>query len=144
MKPLHMFIHAVLLLAGLTGIYFASKLLQKTQALLADGVFTTAKVIEVLEEPDDESITYRPKFQYVDKEDRPVQFTGSIGTGHKVWSVGEEVKVVYRPTDPKSVRIVTYWNLHRASILLFAFSLPLVAIGAGYFLFHISIRDTVL
>jgi hypothetical protein len=55
--------------------------------------------------------------------------------------VGETSLMVYRPDQVRSERLLSYWNLHRVTILLTALAAPLLVIGLGYFLFHLYARD---
>jgi hypothetical protein len=132
-----MIVHALVLLVGMTGLYFGYLQFQKTKSLLSTGIVITATVIENIMEVSDESDMYRPRFQFMDKNHKPVQFTGTVSSSRQEWSVGETTSVVYIADRPDTVRIISYWNLYRATILLTALASPFLVIGMGYFLFHL-------
>lgn len=136
-----MITHALLLLVGMVGLYFAYQFFQTTQSLIANGIVTTATVIENIEEYD-EGKMYRPRFQFLDQQKQPVTFEGTSSTSFKAWSEGETTKVIYQPGNTSNVRIITYWNLYRTAIALTAISLPFLVMGLGYFIFHITLRDS--
>lgn len=141
MRLLPMLVHFFITMAGLTCLYLAWQTYQKTRMLLSEGVVTTATVIENLAEASDDSDVYRPKFRYTNQQHQPVEFTGSIASNPPAWKVGETSLMVYRPDQVRSERLLSYWNLHRVTILLTALAAPLLVIGLGYFLFHLYARD---
>lgn len=144
MKLMPMIVHSLVLLGGLIFVYFAWLQFQKTHLLLSKGIMTTATVVENVTVPVKNNITYKPRFQYMDQNHQPAQFMGEVNTSPPAWSIGETATVIYLPGQPGSVRIMTYWNLFRSSILLAAASAPFFVIGLGYFLYFFFSRSWVI
>jgi Protein of unknown function (DUF3592) len=143
MKLMPMIIHSLVLLAGLICLYIAWQQFQKTHLLLSKGITATATVIENRPEKVKNNTMYRPRFQYMNQNHQPVQFSGKVVSSPPAWSVGETTLVVYRPDDSTSVRIVSYWNLYSVTILLTALAAPFLVIGLGYFAYSFYARSLV-
>lgn len=142
MKRSSMITHSLLVLAGLACLYFARKHYQTTQALIASGVITTATMIENIVEVDDDTDMYRPKFQYYNRNQQPVEFISQRSNSRPAWRVGETAPMIYLPDKVKSERLISYWNLYRGTILWTALAAPFLVMGMGYFLFHLYNRNT--
>lgn len=138
-----MIVHTLLLLAGMTCLYLAYQQFLKTRQLLLNGVITTATVVENLVEAGDGSDMYRPKFQYMNRQHQPVEFTGTVSSNPPAWTVGETAMMIYNPGSPRSERLISYWNLYRGTIIWAALAAPFLVIGIGYFLFNFYSRDLV-
>lgn len=143
MKLMPMIIHSLVLLAGLIVLYIAWLQFQKTQRLISSGVSTVATVIENVPQTKKGQTTYRPKFQYMDQQHNRATFLGELNTSPPAWSIGETTLIVYMPGQPGSARIISYWNLYRATILFTAAAAPLIVIGIGYFLYFLYSRNLV-
>jgi len=138
-----MITHGLLVLAGLTALYLALQQYRKTQALIGNGIRTTATVVELIEEVDAEGDNmYRPRFQYTNQARQPVDFISPASHLRSPWAVGETAPMIYRPDQARSERLISYWNLYRGTILLTAIAAPLLVMGLGYFLFHLYTRDS--
>lgn len=142
-KPLAMIVHTIILAVGLAGLYFAYVQFQKVSRFLSTGRLTTATVIALLkeEDEDDGGTLYRPQFEFTDQQNKKVQFQSSTRSSTSWWKVGEVTPVVHDPQNPSEVRIIAYWSLYRYVILLAMFAAPFLVIGLGYFLFIFSIRE---
>jgi hypothetical protein len=138
-----MIVHSLVLLAGVVCLYIAWLQFQKTHLLITTGIATTATVIDNLPEMVKKETMYRPRFQYMNERHQPAQFNGEFVTSPPAWSIGETTMVVFRPGEPKSVRIVSYWSLYRVTILVTALATPFLVIGLGYFLFFFYSRNLV-
>lgn len=136
-----MIVHLLILIAGIACLYLANLQYQKTRLLMSAAVITTATVIELLEETDDDSRLFRPRFQFMDQQHQPVEFNGLSASYPAAWRKGETVRIVYNPKITADVKIMTYWSLFRATILLVALASPLLVIGMGYFVFQFTIHD---
>jgi hypothetical protein len=53
--------------------------------------------------------------------------------------VGEEADVIYDPGHPERARLIGYWGLFIASIILAAVAAPFLVIGSGYFVYVILV-----
>jgi len=129
------YLYMGLLLLGLTLLYFAIKLYNKSNALMTDGVKTTATVIQLLEVSGDDGSTYKPVFEFTDRNHNRQQFQSDVSSSPPVYKVGEKVKVVYNASDPEEVKVVGYWGLYRWTVVLLCLASPLIIIGGGYLLY---------
>ncbi len=143
MKLIPMIVHSLVLLAGLVCLYIAWTFYQKTYHLLKSGITTTATVIENRPEPVKQDTVYRARFQYMNQDHQPAHFNSDVATSPPSWSIGETTTVIYLPDQPESVRIVSYWNLYRITILLVAAAAPFLVVGLGYFIFFFYSRSLV-
>lgn len=139
-KVFPMILHAILALIGLALVFLADRSFRQTRKLLREGVHATATVIAMIENDDGEDLTYTPRFQFLDRNQSPVEFTGKVGSSNPIWKVGDKAPMIYDPTTSQH-RILSYWSLFRAEILLLAFAAPFLVIGIGYFVFHVWAAD---
>lgn len=140
-KPQAMIAHTSLLVVGMVCLYFALMQYQKTHRLLSSGIITTATVIELIGVQGEDGDLFKPKFRFMDQQHKPVEFIGMVSSKPPAWDVGEQTAIVYPPNRVDDVRIVSYWNLFRWSILLSALAAPFLVIGFGYFVFHLYSGD---
>ncbi|MBD1432406.1 hypothetical protein H8B06_06185 [Sphingobacterium sp. DN00404] len=80
------------------------------------------------------SIMYAPLLEYDVKGERKT-YTPNARAIPPAYDIGEKVPIVYSAKNYQNVRIVSYWGIYLGSNILLAFSLPMLLIGAGYFLF---------
>lgn len=132
-----MIVHAIVLLVGMAGLYFAYGQYLKTRQLIAEGTVTTATVIELIDGQGDDGDLFKPKFQFMDKNHKPVEFVSDISSKPPAYDVGDKVAIIYRPDRPDDARVISYWSLFRWSIILAALSMPFMVIGLGFFVFHL-------
>lgn len=136
-----MIIHGIILLVGVTGLYFAFGQFQKTRQLLSTGIVTTATVVEMIEGQGEDGDLSMPKFRFMDQQNRPVEFTSGVSSKPPAWEVGEQVAIIYRPQQANDARVISYWSLFRWSIVLTALAAPFLVIGLGYFIFQLYADD---
>ncbi len=132
-----MIVHALVLMVGVIGLYYAYVQYQKTRQLLSSGIMTKATVIELIGSQGEDGDLYKPKFRFTDIQHKPMEFTSGISSKPPAYEIGEEVAIVYLPARPDVPRIISYWNLFRWTIILTALSMPFLVIGLGYFVFHL-------
>jgi len=131
------YIYEILLSIALILMYFALKEYSKSANLIRGGVRSTAKVIELIEVSGDDGNTYKPVFEY--KRGNSTQiFKSSVSSNPPSYSVGEKVKVVYNPREIDEVKVISYWGLYRATVILLAIAAPFLIIGGGYFLYKLT------
>lgn len=110
----------------------------KTKTLLHTGTRTEATVIEnVLVESESDhgtSMMYQPIMEYVVNGVQQ-KYVATVKSNPPSYAIGERVAIIYAEDNPQDVRIVSYWGLHLASIILLAFAMPMLTICGGYFLF---------
>lgn len=125
---------------GLILIGFAVWQYQQTKELLQDGVKTTATVVELLESTDsDGDVTYKPVFSFQDRNYNERTYISLVSSRPPVYQINQKVKLVYDPNDDTEIKIIGFWGLYRATIILSCIAAPLLIIGGGYFLY---LRDS--
>ncbi|SJN36344.1 hypothetical protein FM107_08825 [Sphingobacterium sp. JB170] len=77
---------------------------------------------------------YAPLLEYAVKGEKKT-YTPNARSNPPAYDIGEKVPIVYSPNNYQKVRIISYWGIYLGSNILFAFGLPILVIGAGYFLF---------
>ena len=132
-----MIVHALVLLVGMIGLYYAYGQYQKTRQLLSSGIMTTATVIELIGDQGEDGDLSKPKFRFMDTQHKPVEFTSDISSKPPAYDIGDQVAIVYLPGRTHDARVISYWSLFRWTIVLAALSAPFLVIGLGYFVFHL-------
>ena len=77
------------------------------------------------------STTYRPVVEFTTATGKRIEFVSSVGSSPPSHRVGEAVKVLYKPTDPQSARIKSFFQLWFGFLIVFALGLVFAAIGLG-------------
>lgn len=109
---------------------------RNTQTLLAEGRYTTAKVIDLHEYYDsDNHRMYKPLFEYTVESGEVKQHLSNMGSNPPAYSIGDEVEIVYDPNSDK-MRTLTYFGLWGFVAILLGVGLALFVIGGGYLLFR--------
>ncbi|RDY59710.1 DUF3592 domain-containing protein [Flagellimonas nanhaiensis] len=120
---------------GLLLSYFAVQQYNKTQNLLMDGIRTTAVVTELQTNYDSDGTTYTPIFEFKDRTNALREYISPIASSPPSYQVGDKVKIVYDRKDFGNVKIVAFWGLYRASVILMMIASPLLVIGGSYLLY---------
>lgn len=129
-------IHGILALLGVVLLALGIKLFISSREFVAKGIKTTATVIDNvgIESDDNKSVMYSPMLEYqVAGETK--KYMPNMRANPPSYDIGEQVQIVYRPNNHQDVRILSYWGVYLGTIILLIFSLPILIIGAGYFLF---------
>lgn len=77
---------------------------------------------------------YSPVFTVTTKENVQVVYHHAAATNPSAWNIGEEAIFLYDPANPASVRMMSYFWIFNWSLLFMVAAVPLIIIGAGYFL----------
>ena len=123
-----------MLVVSVVLIYFAYKQYHASQNLMAEGIKTKAKVIDLIEVSGDDGSTYKPVFEYTDRNNNVVAFTSSVSSSPAPYSIGDNVTIVYAKNSDER-KVVSFWGLYRWTIILLSMASPLLIIGGGYFLY---------
>ncbi|HEX8530429.1 MAG TPA: DUF3592 domain-containing protein [Cytophagales bacterium] len=135
-------IHALLLLVGVVLMSIAWWQFQRTMKLLRNGERAKARVLELVESRSrSDGTSYRPVFGFVTKANQAQQFEYDVSSSPPAWRVGEEADVIYNPEKPEETKLVGYWGLFIASIILAAVAAPFLIIGSGYFVYLLTIGE---
>ena len=115
-------------------IFFAYKQYNKSINLINSGIKTTAKVIDLIQVRGDDGYTYKPVYEYKDKNAKTIVFESGISSSPAPHTIGDNVQIIYS-TNSKERKIVSYWGLYRWTIILLAIAMPFLVIGGGYLLY---------
>lgn len=132
-------IHGGLLLLGGILLLVAIWQYQRSKQLVLTGIRTQAIVIENVAVRMDDGISYKPRLEFVDFSNTKQYFDTRIRSNPPQYSIGEKVNIIYEKENPENAKIIGYWNLYLATIILLVFASPLIIIGGGYFLFQMGI-----
>jgi len=125
-----------LFILGLTLLYFAFRAYNNTVSLLQDGIKTTATVIEMIPvSNNDGGPTYKPVFEFKERGSSIRTYLSSVSSSPPAYKVGQKVKIVYDPKDEDDVKTISFWGLHRWSVILLCIASPFLIIGGGYLLY---------
>ncbi len=136
------FILGLIVIIGI-GLFVASiwQFLQ-TKQFLGASVRSQATVIEnrLVQSGNakESSMMYQPVMKY-QVSDKTLTFSPNYKSNPAAYQIDEQVAIAYNPTNPQDVRLLTYWGLYLASIILMAFALPMLVIAGGYFLFKFQL-----
>lgn len=77
---------------------------------------------------------YSPVFAVKTKEHGEVIYHHAAASHPPAWDIGEEATFLYDPGNPQSATMMSYFWLFNWAILFLAVAVPLIIIGAGYYL----------
>lgn len=123
-----------MLITAIVLVYFAIKQYYNSKELIATGIKTKAKVIDLIQISGDDGYTYKPVFEYTDRSNNLITFKSEISSSPAPYNVGDIVTIVY-DTNNEDRKIVSFWGLYRWTIILLAIASPLLIIGGGYLLY---------
>ena len=129
------YLYGAFLFISLILIYFANYYYLKTKKLVESGVKTTAKVVEMIPVSGDNGYTYKPVFEFYDKSGELQTFKSNVSSSPPAYTVDQKIKIIFNANDISEVKVVSYWGLYRATIILLTIAMPFLIIGAGYFLY---------
>lgn len=127
--PLALFV-AIFLLVGTALSGGSAYMFVDTRRDIAAAKTASGTVIDLIAGRDsDGDDMYYPRVRFVTSSGTPVEFTGSVGSSPPGFDVGEEVAVLYDPTDPAGARIDTFFQLWFGTLVLGALGLVFGSIG---------------
>ncbi|GGH83112.1 hypothetical protein GCM10011379_58010 [Filimonas zeae] len=94
----------------------------------------TGIVIDIEVNDNEDSITYKPVFQYTAGNHQKYIYKHSGSSNSIRWSIGEEATIAYNPNNPSNGMLLTYWGVFNYSVILMAIAVALIVIGGGYYL----------
>ncbi|WP_024769387.1 DUF3592 domain-containing protein [Aquimarina macrocephali] len=128
------YLYTGMLITAIVLVYFAIKQYYNSKELIATGVKTKAKVIDLIQISGDDGYTYKPVFEYTDRSNNLITFKSEISSSPAPYDIGDIVNIVY-DTNNEDRKIVSFWGLYRWTIILLAIASPLLIIGGGYLLY---------
>jgi hypothetical protein len=94
------------------------------QAETVNGTVTTFDVSD-----SDDSVTYCPVISFSTKKGQQVEYHANVCASPRAFDVGQTVKVIYDPKDPKNVQMANVWLEYLTPLILTAVGLPLLLVG---------------
>ena len=88
----------------------------RTRRFIEESVPASGEVIGLVEHHD-EGVTYAPVVRFTVPGGRVVEFTESVSSKPARYRVGEQVKVLYRPEDPRRTRVASALNLYLLAMI---------------------------
>lgn len=125
----------VLLALGSVLGYLSWSQYQKSQTLLTKGMRTKANVVAYETSRGKNSTLYAPVFEYKDRSQEVITFTSSVKSSPPAYDLGQQVNIVYNTSNPQDVKIVSFWGLYAASVILLMIASPLLILGGSYLLY---------
>ena len=99
-----------------------------------NGIKTKGVVVDLIKISSDDGYSYKPVFEYFDKNNNLISFESEISSSPATYKIGEKVSIIYSK-DSNERKIVSYWGLYRWTIILLVIACPFLIIGGGYFLY---------
>ena len=128
------YLYAGMLLLSVVMFYFAFQQYNASKSLMAEGIKTKAKVIDLIKKSSDDGYTYKPVFEYTDKANNLVSFKSEVSSSPALYRIGDTVNIVYS-IDNEDRKVVSFWGLYRWAIFFLSLASPLLIIGGGYLLY---------
>lgn len=115
--------------------YFSFMQYSSTSDFVANGNKTTATVIVLLENYDDEedSSLFTPVYEYVNEVGDTIEFQDFVSSSSPDHSVGDKVDIIYMP-NTDDVRFNTIFSLYGLAIALSLLAMLLMYIGIKGFM----------
>lgn len=118
------------LLTGL--ILFAVSLYQLKQSVAF--ISRSERAIGTVTSLEDVDGAYAPVFEVKTRENGHIIYHHASASKPSSWAVGEEAIFLYDPANPSSATMMSYFWLFSWAIVLMAIAIPLIIVGAGYYL----------
>ena len=131
-------LYSFFLLLGLGLAYFSYQQYHKTQLLLRDGVRTVGIVKQMVMTQDDDGPMYSPIFEFTDRSNKEREFKSNIRSRPPAYKVGDKVTLIYDRKDSENVKIISFWGLYAASVILAMIAAPLLIIGFSYLVYQMN------
>jgi hypothetical protein len=80
---------------------------------------------------------YTPTFSFKDKTLKDHFYESKVSSHPQPYAIGEKVNIVYERKNPQNVKIVSFWGLYAASVILFMIASPLLILGSAYLLYQL-------
>ncbi|MET4141018.1 DUF3592 domain-containing protein [Pedobacter sp. UYP1] len=128
-------IYGVALIIGIILLGYALNALKKSITFVKNSTQTIGTVVELEKLSDSDGDTYRPIFTFKTKENKKYTYSYSVSSSPPNWAVGDQIKFAYENDYPETAKLLSYSSIFKWPVRLLSFALPLIVLGAGYFLF---------
>lgn len=123
----------------LTGFILLTASLYKLKQSI-DFVGRSERTIGIVTSLEDIDGAYSPVFTVKTKEHGQIIYHHAAASHPATWDIGEEAVFLYDPANPHSATMMSYFWLFNWAILFLAVAIPLIIVGAGYYLLGPLIR----
>ena len=128
-------LYNILLALGLILFGISIFILRRTFTFLRLSERAEATVIDLNQTKDsDGGYMYKPTFKFITKQKQEIEYRYSFSSNTTSWEIGDKTTVAYDPHSPTDAKILTYFGTFNATIILLAIAIPLIIVGAGYYL----------
>jgi small-conductance mechanosensitive channel len=128
-------------LVGFGMLVAACSMYFETNSFLSKAAITQGAVIKLLQSTSRGKITYRPVVRFNNKNGDTVEFVSAHGSRPPRYTVGQEVEVLYQPTDPHNAEINAFFPLWGGSVIMGIMGGVFFLLGSGIILVGIYKRE---
>ena len=122
-------------LVGLTMLAGALYWFQTTRAFVAAAALAQGIVIDLEASRSDNSTTWRPVVRFNLPEGRAIQFSSNVSSNPPSYRKGEQVEVLYQPSQPDKAKINSFGPLWGGPLIVGGLGAVFFLIGAGILVF---------
>lgn len=135
----------VFLLIGLGALAGSVASYRSTQDFIAESAMTMGTVVELersvsRDSDGNRSVVYHPVVRYSVNGGREYRFRSNTGSNPAAYRRGEEVEVLYQPSNPGDARINGFFSLWGGSVILTVLGLSFTGIPTATFVYSIRRR----
>jgi hypothetical protein len=123
----------IILALGFVFLIAAIFSFRHTIEFLNKGNKATATVID-LRMYESEGKVYAPTFTFLTSDNELITYELPEGSDPPAWKIGETETIIYDPANPSNASLYSYFRLFTWTLVLVSIALPLLVIGAGYFI----------
>lgn len=118
-------------LFGIGALAVALWLYRDTSTFLTEATRAVGTVVDLVRSESSDSTTYKPVVRFIDRTGEEIEFTSSTGSNPPSYSRGEQVEVLYLPSQPQKARIHGFFSLWGLPLIFGGLGALFFAIGAG-------------
>jgi len=107
---------------------------KNTSDFLREVVPATGTVVDFVISRSSDSISYRPVIRFVSQDGQAVEFTSSVGSSRRTYSVNDTVEVLYPPFNVQEAKINRFFELWGAFMVMLIMGTVFLSIGVLIFL----------
>ena len=124
----------IFLIAGICILIGAIFVGINTQSFIESATVANGKVINFNVKNSTDGTTYAPVVEFVTSEGEKIEFTSSVSSSSKGYSLGESITVLYEENKPYTAKINSFYTLWSATMILAVLGIIFSAIGVYTYL----------
>lgn len=118
-------------LVGIGALALALWLYRDTSTFLTEATRAVGTVVDPARSESSDSTVYKPVVHFIDRTGEEIKFTSSTGSNPPSYSRGDQVEVLYLPSQPQKARINGFFSLWGLPLIFGGLGALFFAIGAG-------------